>query len=129
MLFPIRCITCGKVINQFYGTYLHKINEEKVSKKDALDSLKITRYCCRRMFLCHEEMYDYISEFDKGDYSFIHDKMDTTKPPVVGCGGVDRIGDDDMDIEIDIDAEIDRDIDANIDVDWDVDGDCDDELY
>lgn len=123
MLFPIRCITCGKVINQFYGTYLHKINEEKVSKKDALDSLKITRYCCRRMFLCHEEMYDYISEFDKGDYSFIHDKMDTTKPRVIG---VDVIRDDD---DIDIDAEIDRDIDANIDVDADCDVDCDDELY
>jgi DNA-directed RNA polymerase subunit N len=123
MLFPIRCITCGKVINQFYGTYLHKINEEKVSKKDALDSLKIVRYCCRRMFLCHEEMYDYISEFDKADYSFIHDKMDTTKPPVVGCGGgVDMVNDDDIDI--DIDAEIDRDTEMD-----DVECDIDDELY
>lgn len=119
MLFPIRCITCGKVINQFYGTYLHKINEEKVSKKDALDSLNIKRYCCRRMFLCHEEMYDYVSEFDKADYSFIHDKVDATKPPsgeMVGVGGVDMMMNDDIDI--DIDTEMD-----------DVECDIDDELY
>lgn len=123
MLFPIRCITCGKVINQFYGTYLHKVNEEKISKKDALDSLKITRYCCRRMFLCHEEMYDYISEFDKADYSFIHDKIDNSKTPscgmVGGAGLDDMVNDDDVDIDVEIDA----------DIDPDADFDCDGEMY
>jgi len=123
MLFPIRCITCGKVINQFYGTYLHKVNEEKISKKDALDSLKITRYCCRRMFLCHEEMYDYISEFDKADYSFIHDKIDNSKTPSCGAGLIDMVNDDDVDIDVEIDADIDPDADA------DGDFDCDGEMY
>lgn len=123
MLFPIRCITCGKVINQFYGTYLHKVNEEKISKKDALDSLKITRYCCRRMFLCHEEMYDYISEFDKADYSFIHDKIDNIKTPSCGAGLIDMVNDDDVDIDVEIDADIDPDADA------DGDFDCDGEMY
>ncbi len=113
MLFPIRCITCGKVINQFYKPYLHKINEENITKKDALDSLKIVRYCCRRMFLCHEEMFDYISEFDKSDYSFIHDKIDV-KP----VNFDENVRDVDADVPQDIDIEIDMDVDMDmVDVD------------
>jgi hypothetical protein len=44
--------------------------------KDSLDKLNIKRYCCRRMFICHNDMFDYISEFDKRDYSFIGDKFE-----------------------------------------------------
>lgn len=76
MLFPIRCITCGKVINQYYQIYLNLIDNGK-SIKDALDSLNITRYCCRRMFMCHNrDTFDYISQFDKTDFPFIQDKFE-----------------------------------------------------
>jgi DNA-directed RNA polymerase subunit N (RpoN/RPB10) len=75
MLFPIRCITCGKVINQYHKLYLNMI-ENGETVKDSLDKLNIKRYCCRRMFICHNDMFDYISEFDKRDYSFIGDKFE-----------------------------------------------------
>jgi|CXWK01.1.fsa_nt_gi DNA-directed RNA polymerase subunit N (RpoN/RPB10) len=76
MLFPIRCITCGKVINQYYQMYLNLIENGKTIK-DALDSLNITRYCCRRMFMCHnKDTFDYISQFDKTDFPFIQDKFE-----------------------------------------------------
>lgn len=121
MLFPIRCITCGKVINQFYKPYLHKINEDNITKKDALDSLNIIRYCCRRMFLCHEEMFDYISEFDKLDYSFIHDKIEAK--PVNICEN------DDTDAPPDIDIELDMEVDVDTYPDPDVDSEVDADLY
>lgn len=76
MLFPIRCITCGKVINQYYNVYLNLIENGK-SIKDALDSLNITRYCCRRMFMCHnKDTFDHISQFDKTDFPFIQNKFE-----------------------------------------------------
>lgn len=76
MLFPIRCITCGKVINQYYQVYLNLIENGKTIK-EALDSLNITRYCCRRMFMCHnKDTFEYISQFDKTDFPFIHDKFE-----------------------------------------------------
>ena len=76
MLFPIRCITCGKVINQYYQVYLNLIENGKTTK-EALDSLNITRYCCRRMFMCHnKDTFEYISQFDKTDFPFIHDKFE-----------------------------------------------------
>lgn len=76
MLFPIRCITCGKVINQYYQMYLNLIENRKTIK-DALDSLNITRYCCRRMFMCHnKDTFEYISQFNKTDFPFIQDKFE-----------------------------------------------------
>ena len=77
MLFPIRCITCGKVIGQYHNQYLQML-EQGTSIKDALEKLKITRYCCKRMFMCHNDIFDYVSEFDKKDYPFIHDKFEKT---------------------------------------------------
>lgn len=77
MLFPVRCITCGKVIGQYHKQYLHMLNQG-TSIKDALEKLKITRYCCRRMFMCHNDIFDYVSEFDKRDYPFIRDKFEKT---------------------------------------------------
>lgn len=76
MLFPIRCITCGKVINQYYNVYLNLIENGK-SIKEALDSLNIIRYCCRRMFMCHnKDTFDHISQFDKTDFPFIQNKFE-----------------------------------------------------
>lgn len=84
MIIPVRCFTCGKVIGDLWFEYnrlVIKYNEEKgmsnkavddhelldkeyldqeikeeTSEKKALDRLKLTRYCCRRHFLCHIDM-------------------------------------------------------------------------
>lgn len=50
--FPIRCFTCGKVINNKYNKY-----KDRVAKGDSpfqiLDDFKLEKMCCRRMFISH----------------------------------------------------------------------------
>ena len=78
MIFPVRCMTCSKVIGDMYNFYFEKVDNEKKKKtnndkkdnlfkiitfnKDkmektvegkVLDELNVTRYCCRRHFLTH----------------------------------------------------------------------------
>ena len=77
MIFPVRCMTCSKVIGDMYINYLDRVSNEKKKKssdendnlfkiitfnKDkmektvegkVLDELNVTRYCCRRHFLTH----------------------------------------------------------------------------
>lgn len=50
MSFPIRCFTCGKPLR--YSPYEKKL-QNGLSPDEALDSLGIIRFCCRRMFLGH----------------------------------------------------------------------------
>lgn len=75
-LFPIRCATCGALINDLHEPYLRLVAEldqaagiperariqylstshcEKSSKAKALDHLNITSLCCRNAFLTHPE--------------------------------------------------------------------------
>lgn len=56
--FPIRCFTCGKLINHLYDTYLSIINNGRESTK-VLDDMNIIRPCCRRMFLTHVDINQY----------------------------------------------------------------------
>lgn len=47
-MIPVRCFTCGKVV----GNKLEPFNdllEKGYTEKEALDKLKLVRYCCRRM--------------------------------------------------------------------------------
>lgn len=74
MLFPIRCFTCGKVISHLHTPYMILV-ESGVSKKDTLDKIGVTRYCCRRMFLTYVDTFKYISEFDKQNHFFIHENI------------------------------------------------------
>lgn len=69
MLIPIRCYTCNKLIADKWDTHDKDnpgyINLLKMglSKKDALDRLGITRYCCRRMFLTQPDLDILISNY------------------------------------------------------------------
>ena len=74
MLFPIRCFTCGKVINHLHKSYTTMV-ETGTTKKDALDKIGAIRYCCRRMFLTYVDTFQYISEFNKQNYFFIHENI------------------------------------------------------
>jgi DNA-directed RNA polymerase subunit N len=59
--FPVRCFTCGAVVGDLYEEY-KKLAKEKGAAQ-ALDSLGVERYCCRRMFISHVEMMDVISKY------------------------------------------------------------------
>lgn len=57
MIIPIRCLTCNKIIANRWESYVFYI-ESGMSTKDAFDKIKITRYCCKRMFISHVEIID-----------------------------------------------------------------------
>lgn len=71
MIIPVRCFSCGKVIGSDYEKFNEKM--EKIRRtgkkpsadeiKTALDDLKVTRYCCRRMIISHTDLIDEILPF------------------------------------------------------------------
>jgi DNA-directed RNA polymerase subunit N len=64
MLVPVRCFTCGKLIANIYNEYLTQLKQGEEPNK-ILDSLKITRYCCRRMFVSTvETIYQVIPYYE-----------------------------------------------------------------
>lgn len=78
MIIPIRCFTCGKVMADKYDYYVkevHKLSEatqqpqtlqkelknfDTLQTKEILDSLGLTRYCCRRHMLTTVDLMDKI---------------------------------------------------------------------
>ena len=62
MPMPVRCFTCGKVVGAKERQYMFLIESGK-TPADALDSLNMSRYCCRRMFLSHVETIDKLILF------------------------------------------------------------------
>lgn len=68
MIIPIRCFSCGNVIGnkwEIFTEELDKINNDDLKKnnkpiKNILDTLKLKRYCCRRMLLSHVDLIDKI---------------------------------------------------------------------
>lgn len=62
MIIPVRCFTCGKVVGDKWEDFARRVK----AGEDAgavLDSLGVTRYCCRRMLLSHVEVIDEIIKF------------------------------------------------------------------
>ena len=62
MLIPVRCFTCGNLIADMYNEYQEKVRSGEDPAK-TLDSLEITRYCCRRMLLTSLETIQQIIPF------------------------------------------------------------------
>ena len=63
MLIPIRCFTCGNVIGQLFKEWDDRIKKGEESPKEILDSLGLTRFCCRRMLITHVELLDQTIKF------------------------------------------------------------------
>lgn len=62
MIIPIRCFTCGKLISDKWEDFAKRVKSGEDPSK-ILDSLGVTRYCCRRMLLSHVEIVDEILKF------------------------------------------------------------------
>ena len=64
MLVPVRCFTCGKLIANIYNENLTQLKQGEEPNK-VMDSLNITRYCCRRMFVSSvETIYQVIPYYE-----------------------------------------------------------------
>lgn len=62
MLIPVRCFTCGNLIADKHEDYQNSVKSGEEPGK-VLDSLGITRYCCRRMLLTSLETSNQIVPF------------------------------------------------------------------
>lgn len=65
-MLPIRCYTCNKVLaryqfvlDEFKKKYEHAENKPYV---EFFEEMRITRYCCRKIFLTHVDIYQYDDE-------------------------------------------------------------------
>lgn len=57
MMIPIRCFTCGAVVASAYEDFKERVaNGEK--PKDAINSVGLRRYCCRRMLASQVDIID-----------------------------------------------------------------------
>jgi DNA-directed RNA polymerase subunit N len=59
MIIPIRCFSCGKPIAQSWEEYLERTGRGEDPGK-VLDVLGHGRYCCRRMFISHSDVFDEV---------------------------------------------------------------------
>ncbi len=62
IIIPVRCFTCGKLVADKWDEFTERVKAGENAKK-VLDSLGLTRYCCRRMLLSHVEISDEILKF------------------------------------------------------------------
>ena len=62
MLIPVRCFTCGNLIADKFKDYQTRLKSGEDSAK-VLDSLGITRYCCRTMMLTSVETIHQVIPF------------------------------------------------------------------
>ncbi len=65
MMFPVRCFTCGKVIGHLWEDYQRRVASGE-DPKQVLDSLNVTRICCRRMFISHVDYIDELLSYSRG---------------------------------------------------------------
>jgi len=66
MMFPVRCFTCGAVVADKYEDYKKKTSNGKNGNVEkVLDDLGVKRYCCRRMFVSHQDNTKEIVRFSR----------------------------------------------------------------
>ncbi|VVB52555.1 DNA-directed RNA polymerase subunit N [uncultured archaeon] len=62
MIIPMRCFTCGKPISHHWEEYKKRSTGGENPAK-VLDNLGYSRYCCRRMFISHNDIVDEIMKY------------------------------------------------------------------
>lgn len=62
MIIPVRCFTCGKIIGDKWTKYLQLLSDDN-SESEALDSLGLKRYCCRRMLISHVDLIEKLLNY------------------------------------------------------------------
>ena len=65
MIIPIRCMSCGKPIAQFWEEFKERVEKKGEDAGKVLDDLGIDRYCCRAMFLGQEDTLELVNKFKK----------------------------------------------------------------
>lgn len=64
MIIPVRCFSCGKPIGHLWEEYKKRLSQGESAKK-ILDNLELERFCCRSVFLSHEDFIELTGKFKK----------------------------------------------------------------
>ena len=62
MIIPVRCYSCGKVVGNKWEKY-KELTSIGHTKGEALDILKLKKYCCRNILLSHSNLIDKILQY------------------------------------------------------------------
>ena len=62
MIIPVRCFSCGKVVASEWEKFKKKISMGEDPQK-VLESIGLSRYCCRRMLLSNADIIDDVLPF------------------------------------------------------------------
>ena len=86
MIIPIRCFTCGKVIDNKWIPYQKLINEELKTIDEALNILGLKRYCCRRMLMTHVDLIEDIMKYTLSSAPYPIPLPSSAPYPIGGSG-------------------------------------------
>ncbi len=64
MMVPVRCFSCGSLIGDKWEKFAERVKNGEDPAK-VLDSLGVTRYCCRRMLLSNVDVIDEILRYNE----------------------------------------------------------------
>lgn len=64
MIIPVRCYTCGKVVGNKWPSY-QRLLTEGMDNGEAMTTLGLKRYCCRRMILTHVDQMDEMLQYEE----------------------------------------------------------------
>jgi DNA-directed RNA polymerase subunit N (RpoN/RPB10) len=59
MIIPVRCFTCGKLLNK-YKKYC-ELREQGMPIKQIFKELRLKRYCCRKNMLTHVDIVEKLN--------------------------------------------------------------------
>ncbi|MBW2973218.1 DNA-directed RNA polymerase subunit N [Candidatus Woesearchaeota archaeon] len=64
MIIPIRCWSCGKPIAQLWEEFKTRV-EKGENRKDVMEDLGLSRYCCKAIMMGHVDLIDTAARFKK----------------------------------------------------------------
>jgi DNA-directed RNA polymerase subunit N len=64
MMIPIVCFSCGKPVGHLHAEFEQRVKKGEDPAK-VMDSLGLTKYCCRRMLLSQTNYMDEIMKYPR----------------------------------------------------------------
>jgi len=62
MMVPVRCFSCGSLIGDKWERFAERVKNGEDPGK-VLDSLGVSRYCCRRMLISNVDVIDEVLRY------------------------------------------------------------------